>query len=153
MILEKMYQYVTVDGKTEILNGKTSPSGLRRANVPQDLIDNYELANSNLQGISGSISPQNQRSEERSALLDKRNDAIELIEQFLEEQEIRLFGKVDIAKINLLFATAIPDNQISKGTGVSRASIGRFRNGSSDILKMPLASAVKLTRFAVRKGL
>lgn len=66
--------------------------------------------------------------------------------------EARANGKADFSKISALLASNITDYQIELDTGVSRAGIGKFRNGKSDPIKMPFYNAIKLTMYAEEKG-
>lgn len=152
MILEKNYRY-TINGKVEVLKNNVSPSNLKRAGVPVELIAAYDFANDRLQAISGLITPEDQRNEELEELQQAKFEAQRTIEEFLENQELLQFGKVDMIKVNALFDSEITDYRIEKDTGISKASIGRFRNGTSNILKMPLRTAIILTQYAIGKGL
>lgn len=152
MILNKEYKYV-VNGKLELIGGKVSPSNLKRAGVPDELVRAYDSANHKLQATAGNATADNQKSNETKFLRTVKFDALNDIEEFLEDQELRQFGKVEVAKINALFDSDITDYQIEKDTGITRASVGKFKTGKSDIMKMPLKTAIILTNYAVGKGL
>lgn len=65
---------------------------------------------------------------------------------------MRASGKADMAKISALLYSDISDYRIAKDTGISRMSIGNFRNQKSDIVKMPVYNAILLTEYAIEKG-
>lgn len=51
----------------------------------------------------------------------------------------------------LILAEKYTAYEIEKATGISRVTIGRYRNGKADYMKMSLEAAKKLNAFYIRK--
>lgn len=53
----------------------------------------------------------------------------------------------DTEKIEMLFSTDITDYKIAKETGITKMTVGNMRKGVTDLMKMELRNAIKLTEF------
>lgn len=153
MLLSKTYSYINTNGDRELTSHKMSPSTLKRANVPVELVKKYTEANNALQVMAGSIHSDNQHSEEIQHLQDKKFDAVREIESFLAEQEMISFGKIDISAVHRLLNSDISAYKIEKDTGVSRMTLTNIKNGKADLLKLQLRNAVLLSNYALSREL
>lgn len=70
----------------------------------------------------------------------------------ISEEKMRISGKADMQKISALLNSGFTDYEIGKGTGIAKVGIGKYRNGKSDLIKMPVFNAIKLTEFAKENG-
>lgn len=160
MLLEKTYSYINSNGDHELTSHKMSPSNLKRANVPDKLIDAYIKITSKMHIMEGYINVENPSPEDENLyqeLLDLRavkNQAYDEIANYLANQEILCFGKIDIAAIKRLIDlidNGISAYQIEKDTGVSRMTLTNIKNGKADLLKLQLKNAVLLSDYAISK--
>lgn len=151
MQLSRSYSYINPNGDRESTPYKLSPTNLKRANVPVEMINAYSEANSELQAVASSASPDDQHSEEIELLQAKKFDILEQIVNFLENQELITFGKIDIAAIQRLLNSDISAYKIEKDTGVSRMTLTNIKNGKADLLKLQLRNAVLLSDYALSK--
>lgn len=151
MLLSKTFNYLAPNGKLEITTFKISPSGLKRANVPDKLVNAYDLANDRLQVLAGLEKRSAKEEQESKQYSAERNAALEAIETFLSEQEMRQFGVVDMKLIEALLESDITAYQIEKDTGIMRAAISRYRNDIDSVLNMTIQTGIKLTRYARAK--
>lgn len=159
MILKKDYYYLNPAGEKELIGGKVSPSNLKRANVPEKLIDNYTLAHDRVQTVSSlknspGYANDDERFEADTAEAKKELKAAhKSIEDFLETQQMLSFGVIDFQKILKLLNSDVSAYQIEKNTGISRMAIGNLKNGTSEVSKMVASNAYILSEYAKTLGM
>lgn len=161
MILNKEYDYLTTSGKQESISGKVSPSNLKRANVPDELIKDYTLAHERVQTISGLKNSPGYATDGGKKKFESDTEeakkelktAHKSIEDFLETQQMLNFGSVDFQKVLKLLNSDISAYQIEKNTGISRMAIGNLKNGTSDVSKMIVKNAYTLSEYAKSLGM
>lgn len=94
MIISRSYSYIAPNGKAEMLHsGKVAPSNLRRAGVPDALIDAYAAAKDSLDVVTLRTTGKRQRLEETAALQAVKFEKLQAIEDFLADQEAALLEK------------------------------------------------------------
>ena len=153
MKLSKGYYYQK-NGKVEMVGADTNPSQLKRAHVPEKLIEEYDHSRSALNMITTNRSTE--ETDSQRAALDKQEAAAReaslkaqsAIEDFLGNQEMEQFGEIDVPAIKKLLDSKIPANRIQKATGIQRANIGYYRNGTYSLSQMTLGIAYKLSNYA-----
>ena len=153
MKISKSYYYHK-NGKVEMVGADTNPSQLKRAHVPEKLIEEYDHSRSALNMITTNRSTE--ETDSQRAALDKQEAAAReaslkaqsAIEDFLINQEMEQFGEIDVVAIKKLLDSNIPANRIQKATGIQRANIGYYRNGTYSLSQMTLGVAYQLSSYA-----
>lgn len=94
MLLSKSYSYLGPNGKVELLGRKVSPSNLKRAGVPDKLVESYSSAKSSLDVETTSNTAEMREShavkELEGKLAAEKAAALRAVEAFLAEQEAAL---------------------------------------------------------------
>lgn len=152
MILEQNYWYLE-HGVKKTTGFSVTSSDLLKANVPQQMIEAFSIAEGKLEILGENLnSPNTKRDrakeEEFYQTMEQKEDAQKKIENYLANEELATFGQVDLRLVRKLLSSDATNYSIAKETGLTRAGVGNMRKSEFFLGNMTLKNAIKLTECA-----